>query len=333
MSGFQRGLVAQPGERGLASADLGHVARLVDVAWAGLLEVAEAVDLAAPSRLAGWRAHDVLVHLGAWDGTAPFEQRVDDARTGRVRFVDDVDARNAAVVAEHHDATRDEVLAALRAARERAATFLTSPDADVVGRRWVGSLVGDLPLTGVIAAQAYELAVHAMDLAPAGAPPPPRGLRNAAVGAVVDVAGALAARRRLDVALAVVTPDGRWATGTSGDSWTTVRIDSHTAPRDVRWPAVEGSAADILDAVAGRVLGAQLLITRRIRLHDVPGLLRLLPALDAVPTLPGGSALQTAVRASDQTRRLVTRVGAGVGSLVSGGRGRPGASRPSPGRR
>jgi uncharacterized protein (TIGR03083 family) len=337
----QRGLVPQPGERGLASAGAADVAALVDGAWAGLLTVAEAVDLTAPSRLAGWTAHDVLVHLGAWDGLGEVGRDVDDARTGRVRFHDDVDARNATLVAEHHDATRDEVLAALGAARQRAASLLAAPDADVVGLRWVGSVVGELPLAGLLAAQGYELAVHALDLAPAGAPAPPPGLLDAGVGAVVDVVGALAARRGLDGTFAVLTPTGRWATSVRQDSWTTTRLDPSIDPAHLRWPGLEGGAADVLDAIAGRVPGAQLVLTRRIRLHGVPGLLRLLPALDAVPGAPGGSALQATVRGLASAQRLVGRagarvgagVGAAVGAAVSGARGRPGGFPPSRARR
>jgi uncharacterized protein (TIGR03083 family) len=309
-------LTPQPGERGLASADPAEVSALLHGGWTALLDLAETVDLDAPTRLEGWTARDVLVHLGSWGGSTPLDQRVDDARTGRVRSEDDVDARNAALVAEHHDASRAEVLAALRAAQDRAADFLAGPDADEVGLRWVGSVVGELPVTGLLVAQAYELAVHALDLSPAGGADVPDALLDAGLGALVDVTGALAARRGLEVSFAVLTPAGRWAVGAAQGSWTTVRLEAEVPARLLSWPTVEGSAADVLDASAGRALAAQLLLTRRLRLHDVPGLLRLLPALEAAPGLPGGSAVQATLRALGQTGRLIGRVGGGVGSLL-----------------
>ena len=312
-------LVPQPGERGLASTDPAQVAPLLDGAWAGLLEVAAEVDLDAPSRLERWSARDVLVHLGAWDGHRDMSNEVDEARSARVVSQDDRDARNAGLVAEHHDASREEVLEALSAARSRTADLLAHPEADVLGRRWVGSVVGDLPLTGLLVAQAYELAVHALDLAPAGAREPPSGLLDAGVAAVVDVTGALAARRGLSTSFCVVTPAGSWAVGAADDAWTTLRLGVDVLARDLPWPALEGSAADVLDATAGRTLAAQLVLTRRLRLHDVPGLLRLLPALEAAPGLPGGSAAQATLRTIAQTGRLAGRLGGGLGSLLTRG--------------
>lgn len=316
MPGSAHDLVPQPGERGLASADPADVARLLDAAWAALLTIAEAVDLDAPSRLEGWSARDVLVHLGSWDGRSDVEQQVEAARTGRVTTGDDVGARNASLLAEHHDATRAEVMAALEAARARATAFLGADDADVVGRRWVGSVVGELPMTGLLVAQAYELAVHALDLKPAGAPAPAGALLDAGLGSLVDVTGALAARRGVSASFAVITPVGCWAVGSRDGAWTTVRLGLGISAREVSWPAVEGAAEDVLDASAGRALAVQLVLQRRLRLHDVPGLVRLVPALEAVPGLPGGSALQATLRTLGQTGRLVGRVGGGVASLV-----------------
>lgn len=310
-------LVPQPGERGLASAHPAEVAALLDGAWAGLLDLAAVVHLDAPSRLEGWTARDVLVHLGSWDGGSGMARQVDDARTGRVTAADDGRASTTALLAEHHDASREEVLAALSAGRSRVAEFLAGPDAELLGRRWVGSVVGDLPLTGLFVAQAYELAVHALDLAPAGAPAPPAALLDAGLGAVVDVTGALAARRGLDASFCVVTPTGSWAVAAAGEAWTTIRLGVELADRKPAWPAVTGSAADVLDASAGRALAAQLVLTRRLRLHDLPGLLRLLPALEAVPGLPGGSAVQATLRTLAQTGRLARRLGGGIGPWFS----------------
>lgn len=312
------GLRPEPGERGLSSGDPAEVAALLSGAWDAICDVATRVDLEAPSRLQGWSARDVLVHLGSWDESAtPLQERADDARTGRVRSEDDADARNTMVVAEHHDADVTEITAALRAGRDRTLSFLASPDVEVVGRRWVGSMVGQLPMTGVLVAQAYELAVHAIDLRPAGLEQVPDALLDAGTGALADVAGALAARHGVSETFAVLTPAACWATGATGGSWTTVRLDPGVRASSLGWPAVAGSAQDVLDASAGRAIAVQLLATRRLRVHDVPGLLRLLPALGSVPGFPSGSAVQATLRALSQTGRMAGRVGGGIAGALT----------------
>lgn len=311
------GLRPEPGERGLASTEPAEVAALLAGAWEAVLEVAGRVDLEAPTRLPGWNARDLLVHLGSWDPSTPLQERADDARTGRVRSEDDVDARNAMLVAAHHDASLEEITGALAVARDRALSFLGSPDAEVVGRRWVGSMVGQLPMTGVLAAQAYELAVHAIDLRPAGLDEVPPALLDAGTGALVDVTGALAARHGVAETFAVVTSSGCWATGTADGAWTTVRLDAGVRASALGWPAVAGSAEDVLDAAAGRALAVQLLATRRLRVHDVPGLLRLLPALGSVPGFPSGAAVRATLRALSQTGRMAGRLGGGIAGALS----------------
>ena len=87
----------------------------------------------------------------------------------------DVDAVNARVTAAHRDASREEVLAALRRNRDATARYLaeepveldTAPDGL---RRRPRSRC-----SSVVLGQAYELAVHGLDLVSCGAaPPPPR---------------------------------------------------------------------------------------------------------------------------------------------------------------
>ena len=62
------------------------------------------------------------------------------------------------------------------------------------------------------------------------------------------------------------------------------------------WPVVQGRAAELLDASAGRRAVPPMLARRELRLHHVTGLLALAPIVEAVPGLPGGSALRVAVR-------------------------------------
>jgi uncharacterized protein (TIGR03083 family) len=307
VSASRPGLRPEPSARGLATANPDDLAELFGGAWDAVIQLAGTVPLDRPSRLAGWTARDVLVHLGSWEEHRSFASLLDDARHGRVHEVDDADARNALLVAAHHDADADDITHALREARDRGLDFLRSPDVTSIGRDWTDSTVGPLPVAGVVMASGFELAVHALDVAePARLPRP---LLDAGVAALVDLAGALAARRGLELTVAVITPEGAWATDCLPGSWSTAPLPGTTTSRDLGWPAVEGLAADVLDAAAGRRLAAQLLITRRLRLHDVPALLRLSGALEEVTGLPGGSALSTAARALGQTVQLVSRLG------------------------
>jgi uncharacterized protein (TIGR03083 family) len=298
--------------RGLATSDADDLAALLVGAWNAVIELAETVPLDRPSRLTGWTVRDVLVHLGSWEEHRSFASLLDDARHGRVHEVDDADARNALLVAAHHDADADDIARALREARDRGLDFLRSPEVTSIGGDWTDSTLGPLPVAGLVMASGFELAVHALDVAEPAVLPRP--LLDAGVAALVDLAGALAARRGLNLTVAVITPDGGWATSCAPGSWSTVPLPGTTTARDLGWPAVEGLAADVLDAAAGRRLAAQLLITRRLRLYDVPALLRLSGALEEVTGLPGGSALNTAARALGQTVQLVSRLGGAVRS-------------------
>lgn len=305
MSGNRPPLRPEPDGRGLASQPE-LVATLIRAAWDAAADLVPGLDLDAPTRLPEWTVRDVLVHLGSWDEHPTFASLLDDARHGRVHDVDDADARNATLVTAHHDAGPDEIVAALADARDRALQFLAGPEVDSVGLQFSQSAVGMLPVTGIIAASGYELAVHALDLLPPDRVP--AELLDAGIAALTDLTAALAARRGLSATFGVLTPTGSWAGGSQDGNWTTIRLAGEVTGRDLRWPAVEAAAADILDASSGRRLAAQLLLSRAIRMHDVAGLLGLVPALEAVPGLPGGSALRATARTLSQTGQLVARL-------------------------
>ncbi|HET9658337.1 MAG TPA: maleylpyruvate isomerase N-terminal domain-containing protein [Kineosporiaceae bacterium] len=309
MSGTSPSLRPEPLSRGLASGDPEDLAELFAGAWDAMIDLAGRIYPDQPSRLDGWTVRDVLIHLGSWEEHRIFARLLDDARHGRVHELDDADARNDLVVAAHHDASAEEILAALADARDRGLDFLCSPEAHTLGREWTETALGQLPVAGVLAASTFELAVHALDIAEPEQIPV--ALLDAGVAALVDLVGALAARRGLRTMVAVVTPSGSWGTSTEPNSWMTVPLAPVQA-RELRWPAVEGCAQDILDAAAGRQLAAQLLLTRRFRLHDLPALLRLTPALEEVTGLPGGPALRAAARTLGQTAQLIGRLGNAV---------------------
>jgi uncharacterized protein (TIGR03083 family) len=298
----------EPASRGFASVDPAEVADLVTTAWDGTADLARRLDLDAPSRLAGWSVRDVLVHLGSWPEHTRFDRLVDDVRLGRVPERDDVDARNALVVAAHRDACAEDVVAALDRARDRALAFLASPDAERLGREPAESPVGQLPLTCVVAASAFELAVHALDISPPD--DVPAGLLHAGIGALVDTTGALAVRAGIECRFAVVTPQGGWGCAGDGAGWTTMSLDAAVPVGELGWPSLQGTAADVLDAASGRRAAVPLVLTRQLRLTDIAGLLTLLPALETVPGLPGGAALRAAARTLARTGWVVGRIGA-----------------------
>lgn len=304
---------ARPGERGLASHQPVDIAALLEPAWACVERVAEQIDLDVGTRLPGWTARHVLVHLGSWDGDDGFAARIAEVRSGVVEQAEDTAARNARLVATHHDASRDEVLAALRRGRVGTTTYLLGDDVADTGAGEVSSPLGPLPLTGLLVARAYELAVHTLDLAPAGAAPPDDALLVAGLAALVDVTGALLARRDLTATFAVLTPVGGWVVNAAGGDWTTSRLAPGRSGRALGCPAIEGLAADVLDGSAGRAAAAQLLLTRRLRAHDVAGLLQVLPAIDTAPGMPGGPGVRAAARAL-----------AGGGRVLAGWTGRKG---------
>ncbi|HEU4675986.1 MAG TPA: maleylpyruvate isomerase N-terminal domain-containing protein [Motilibacteraceae bacterium] len=320
MPSAPRPLVPDAGERGLSSADLGAVAGSLLAAWDGFLVVAQhladAGGLSRPSRLPGWSARDVCVHLGSWPDAPVLERLLADGRAAADGGLDgaelgaplDVDGANEAVLAAHRDASDDEVMAALRAARERTVDFLDSPEARGLALAPTRTLLGPLPLLGHVGAAAYELAVHALDLGPAAAPAPSDDLLLAGLGALADVTGALCARSGVSATVAILTPLGGWAFGSRGPDWTTVQLGPDAAASTLGWPSLEGAAPVVLDASAGRAAVPPLLLRRELRVHDVPGLLALVPVLDAVPGLPGGAALAAGARYLSGLTRFVRRL-------------------------
>jgi hypothetical protein len=87
-------------------------------------------------------------------------------------------------------------------------------------------------------------------------------------------------------------------------AWTTLELPDVPAG----WAAVQGRAADVLDASAGRRAVPPMLARRELRLHQMTSLLALAPIVEAVPGLPGGAALRVAVRNVRGLSRLVRRL-------------------------
>jgi hypothetical protein len=304
------GSMSRPAPAGLADQPLEEQRDRVVAAWDAFRAVAGAVDLDRPSRLPGWTNHDVVVHVGDWPGVPTMDALIAGARESRAdagptgdgradagqpagagRPRPDTDAANAAVVAAHRDAGRDEVLAALDRSRRRVAGWFDAPDAPdgprALGSAPTPSVVGVLPLLTVVSASAYELAVHALDLR---GPRPGDPLLDAGLAALVDVTGFFAARRGLAARLTAWTGAAGWRVTVDGGGWVTERVTERVGA------AVEGDAAVLLDASAGRRAVPGLLATRALTVHGLPELMALSAIVQDVPGLPGGPALTAAGR-------------------------------------
>ena len=289
--------------QGMADAGRDTVGPMVLGAWDTFLEQAAAVDLERPTRLPGWRAHEVCVHLGLWDDHAALPDLIASARAGGVGTPPEVDATNARVTAAHRDAPREEVLAALRRNRDATARYLTEEPAELDTAPAV-AVVGRLPLLSVVLGQAYELAVHGLDLARCGAAPPPPPVLQAGLAALADVTGALAARERVSGGATLATPEGGWAFAADGSGWTVRR----TPAGDVRGTAVEAPADLLLEAASGRVNPVAALARRRLRVHELGGLLALAPIVQSAPGIPGGPILALAAQTLGGVGGLLGRV-------------------------
>src|SRR3954453_15224175 len=260
-------------------------------AWAAFLATASEVDLSRPSRLEGWRAQEICVHLGCWDDHTAMADLIASARAGGTGTPPDVDAVNARVTAAHRNASQDEVLAALRRNREATARYLAEEPGELDTAPTV-SVVGQIPLLSVVLGQAYELAVHGLDLVSCGAAPPPPEAPRPGLAALAGVTGSLAASMGIPGGVPLTTPDGGWTFVSDGDGWTVREVP----PGRMEGPAVEALADLLLEASSGRINPVPAVARRRLKVHDMGGLLQLAPIVQAAPGIPGGPILQLAAR-------------------------------------
>jgi uncharacterized protein (TIGR03083 family) len=289
--------------QGMADAGRAEVGAMVLGAWDAFLEQAEAVDLGRRSRLPGWRAQEICVHLGCWPDHDALADLVASARAGGTGTPPDVDAVNARVTAAHRNASREEVLAALRRNRDATARYLAEEPAELDAAPTV-SVVGRIPLLSVVLGQAYELAVHGLDLADAGAPGVPPQVLQSGLAALADVTGGLAADCGITGGATLTTPAGGWRFAADGDGWTVRRV----AAGESAGAAVEAPADVLLEAASGRINPVPAVARRRLKVHDVGGLLALAPIVQAVPGIPGGPILQLAAKTVGGTGGLVGRL-------------------------
>jgi len=290
-------------QRGLSGAGRDVVGPLVLGAWDAFLRVARSTDLQRRTRLPGWRGQEVCVHLGVWDDYAALDGLVAAARGGGTGELPDVDAANARVAQAHRAAPRADVLAALERHRDGVRAYLADAPKALDDAPTPGP-VGMLPLLTTILAEAYELAVHALDLRDAGAGDPPPALLDAGLAALAEVTGALAAAHGVRGGAALVTPEGGWCFDADEDGW---RVDHLPARSQPAGAVVRGEAPVLLDASAGRANPVGLLARRKLGISDAAGLLALAPLVDVAPNIPGGPLLRVAARTLSGAAGLLTR--------------------------
>ena len=288
---------------GMADAGRDRVRGMVLPAWDAFLAQVEDVDLDRRTRLPGWRVHEIAVHLGCWPDHAALPDLIASARDGGSGTPPDVDGTNARVTAAHRDASREEVLAALRRNRQATVDYLDR-EPDELDRAMTVATVGRLPLLSVVLGQAYELAVHGLDLADAGAPAVPPEVLQSGLSALADVTGALAASCGITGGATLATPDGSWRFAADGDGWTVERA----RPGDTSGTAVEAPAGLLLEAASGRVNPVTAVARRRLRVHQLGGLLKLAPIVQVAPGIPGGPILALAARTMGGAGGVVGRL-------------------------
>lgn len=296
------------GSCGLAVTDPAEVGRAVIASWDAFLEVASEADLDRPSRLPGWSGRETCIHMGSWDDRVVLTGILEAARAGgggHTPSASEVDQDNDKLVAAHRDATVDDVLEALQDSRDLLAAWLATSEPAELARARVRSSVGELPVLSLLHAGCYELAVHALDLAPCGAPPPPKELLSRGLGALIDVTGALSARSGIDITVTAQSSSGGWAFTSDAEGWTTQPVPAG----DFAGVGVRGTVPDLLDASAGRVALPLLLLQRRLQVQQLPSFMRLAPLVSEVPGLPGGAALRTGLTG-------LSAVTGGVGKLL-----------------
>ncbi len=294
------------GPRGIAETDPTELGELVVACWDAFIDLASdpATDLTRPSRLPGWSGADTCIHLGQWDDSTPLASLLASARAGGTGTPASPDAGNALLVAAHRGAGVDGVLASLVRARDTLADWFDGPEPAEVGRSTAMSSVGPLPVLSLVHAGTYELAVHALDLAPCGAPHPDPLLLDRALAALLDVTGSLSARTGLSTTVTARTPGCAWGFRSAPDGWSVQRTEGSTTSDG---PGVRGSVEDLLDTSAGRTNLPQLLLQRRLVVQDLRGFLQLAPLLHEVPGLPGGAVLAGAVGGVGRVSRLLGR--------------------------
>ena len=296
-----------PGDRGRASEDPAGMLAATVAAWDAFVGAVGDVDIAAVGRKNGRTAARTLVVVGSWpEGRALPAIRADAlAGTLVAEPLDDIEAR---VVAAHEHDGREAVLEALGRARDEVAAWAASPHAAQEALLPVAGPLGVVPLGTLVSATAYQCAVAALDLAPAGVQAPD-SLIAAGVASLVDSVGAVAAQQSATISLQALTPQIRILTSTGGDAWVTRPV---TEP--IEGPALTCDGRLLLDIASGRASATGAYARGEVRARDLTGLLAVAQVLARAPGLPGTDGLRTALQAYTASADAARK----VGDVISG---------------
>lgn len=300
-----------PGDRGRISAGPHATLRDTVAAWDLFLGACDDIDMAGPTRKGGRSPAAVLALLGSWPEGRPLSALRSDALGGVMDAepLRDIDAR---VLAAHGSGEPQVLRDALRRARDDIADWSATPAAPEEALLPVAGPLGIVPLGTLVSASAYQLAVAARDLAPAGLQPP-TALMDAGVRALVDSVGAVAAATLAGsgdapLTLRVTTPRERLEVCAIGRDWTTCTSPSVAAVISGP-PSLECSPEVLIDIASGRVSAPVAYARGDITADNLSGLLRVATALAAAPALPGGDALRAAVSAYGVTSQAAASAG------------------------
>jgi hypothetical protein len=281
-----------PDDHGLATAGARTIAQETITAWTQFLEIADGVDIDAPSRVKQTSARAIITRVGSWPQSRQLPQIIADAQAGRVGRIDQDEIDDRAIKINSGRPKQD-LMDAVALSRDSLSNWLAGriagvPSFDDYALKPVGTPLGSLPLVTYMHAGAFQLAVSARDLQP-DAGLVPDTLLIVGLRALVDTTGALAARMHIDSKFAVVTPTVSVFTATGSDSWITANVDSTLGREEA---GVEGDIGKVLDVASGRKNPLRGLGRREITVRDVPAMLRLAPIAQDNPGLPGGALLR-----------------------------------------
>lgn len=298
-------LAPDPGERGRVSRDLDGTLQATVAAWDSLLDATDGIDLAAASRKAGRTAARTLVVLGSWPEGRPLAAIRSAALSGDLSAepLDTIDAR---VVDAHEGDSPELIRASLRRARNDIADWAASPDVAREALLPAAGPLGIVPLGTLVAATAYQCAVAARDLEPAGVSAP-EGLLTSGLAALIDTVGAVGAQQDATLALTVITPQIRIGTGARDGDWRTSRVP------EAEGPALMCDAGLLLDIASGRASAPAAYARGDLKAEDLTGLLAVAQALARAPGLPGTDGLRAALSAYESSAAAARAVGDALG--------------------
>jgi hypothetical protein len=303
-------LTPEPGERGRTTDDLAGLLRGTIEAWDDLMAAIADVDLGAVGRKDGRTAARTLVVLGSWTEGRPLPRMRANALAGSLT-AEPLDAIEERVIAAHLHDGRTQILGALERARADVVAWAASPDVAREALLPVGGPLGVVPLGTLVGASAYQCAVAARDLQPAGVIASDRLLAHG-VTALLDTVGAVAAQQSGEICLTAITPQVRAGTGAVGQDWRTRTTMNAVGTAD--GPSLACDAGLLIDIASGRASAPAAYARGDLRATDLTGLLAVAQVLSRAPGLPGTEGLRTALQAYESSAAAARAVGDAIGS-------------------